>query len=626
MSGPVKIGRREVRSGLLGGLAALLVSLLLWIAPATLQERVNQPAVDAVAALWPAPVTDRIVVVDIDSASLRDCEGRRLSRRRLADLFEAINALEPAVIAVDLVLEPPCSQFDPDVTRLQAALAERPVTMGFLLSSEPSGEPPQKSPVAVSPDVRLPEAWAAAGAETSCNRLVEAAAGLATASLAGDFDARIRTAPAVIAVGNQPFPSLGVDALRLAQRAGAVFLFGEPPMVRVGDVTARLDDAGDIRLLHASANQEDARTVKASDILGGTHPPDLLSGKIVFVGSSAAELGGLRPVPGNPVRPSVQIQADLATNLLLGTSPVTPAWGGLASLVAAISIGIGLAFLGAMMRPLAAAGLTLAAVAGWLALYGFLYHGAYLMLEPVVPALAMIAGAIVSSTAQFSAVRRAESVIRQRFEQRLPGAVVKKLVAEPDLLKLKGEQRIATSMFTDVEGFTSTTERVSPQDMIQLLDRYFEGLTGIIIGYGGMIDKTIGDGIHALFNAPVDLENHEEAALSCARDILAFSEAFRAEGFASEAGFGRTRIGIETGDVVLGDVGVADRVDYTAFGSSVNTAARLQDANKRFGTSILLGPGVRKNLKGDFEDMGEIELRGIGTVHAYGIRPKSIDV
>ncbi|MCY6382468.1 CHASE2 domain-containing protein [Hoeflea prorocentri] len=622
MSGPVKIGRREVRSGLLGGLAALLVALLLWAAPPSVRERLNQPAADAIAGFWPASSTDRIVVVDIDSASLRDFDGRRLSRRRLADLFEAIDGLDPAVVAIDLVLEPPCSQFDPDVARLQAALAARPATMGFLLSSDPSAEPSQKSPVAVSPDVRLPQAWTAAGAETTCARLVEAASGLSSASLAGGFDARIRTAPAVVAVGNQPFPSLGVDALRLAMRTGALILFGDPPMLRVGDLTARLDSAGDVRLRHSSSAQQNARTIVAADILSGEHPPDILSGKIVFVGSSAAELGGLRPVPGDPVKPSVQIQADLATNLLLGNSPVIPAWGDSASLGAAIVIGIGLAFLGAMTRPLAAAGFTLAAVAGWLGLYSFLYHGAHLMLDPVVPALSMIVGAIVASTAQFSAVRRAESVIRQRFEQRLPGAVVKKLVAEPDLLKLKGEQRVATSMFTDVEGFTTTTERVSPQDMIQLLDRYFEGLTGIIIGYGGMIDKTIGDGIHALFNAPVDLENHEEAALSCARDILAFSEEFRSEGFAKEASFGRTRIGIETGDVVLGDVGVADRVDYTAFGSSVNTAARLQDANKRFGTSILLGPGVRKSLTGDFEDMGEIELRGIGTIHAYGIRLK----
>ena len=620
MSRPVNIGNRELRSGILGSLAVLAVVLFFLSSPATVTERLNQPSLDLIASAWPAPATDAIVVVDIDSESLKLFDGRRLSRGRLADLVEKIAGFGPAAIAFDLVLEPPCPDDNPDISRLERAMAAAPVTTGFLLSGENTPVPAQRSLVAIDADVRLPGAWLEPGAETSCKPVMEAASGLSAASLAGDHDARIRRAPAVVAVSNRPFPSLAVDAVRLARRTGVVLLFGDPPRLRVGELQTRLDRAGNVRLRFSTAGQQSQRTIAASRVLDNSVEEDAIAGKIVFLGSSAAELGGLRPIPGDPLKPSVQIQADFATNLLLNTSPFAPGWADRASAVAAIILGIGLAFFSATTRPAVAAGTTLFAIAAWLLLCMLLYNLANLIVGPMEPILAMAAGAVVSSTIQFSAVRKAEAVVRRRFEQRLPGAVVKKLVADPELLKLKGEQRVATSMFTDVEGFTSLTERTGPAEMVGLLDRYFEGLTGIIIARGGMIDKTIGDGIHALFNAPVDLENHVGETLACAREILAFSEEFRHSGFAKQAGFGRTRIGIETGEVVLGDVGVADRVDYTAFGSSINTAARLQDANKRFGTSILVGERAAAQIDETLEDIGEIELRGIGTIRAYGIR------
>ena len=611
-----------MRSGLLGSAVAVALACLFFLGPGIWSERLNQPAIDAIAALRAPQQSDAIAVVDIDSASLKEFEGRRLSRARLAQLIEQIAGHGASAIAIDLVLEPPCAVDEPDVRRLASAISDIRSTLGFLLSSQQTTAPPARSPVAFGEEVRLPRGWVAAGAETSCTPLIEAAAGLSALSMAGDFDARIRSAPAVIAVGNQIYPSLAVDAVRLSQNTGAVLLVGDPVQIRIGDLQAPLDSGGNIRIRYSSEAQQGERTVSAADVLGGKFVSDRFAGKTVFIGSSAAELGGLRPVPGDPVKPSVQIHADLAANLLTGTSPYMPAMAGILTALFAAVAGIALAFHAVMAKPLTAASVTSLVIAGWLVLCALLYHNANIVLQPMVPVLALAAGAVAASAFQFSAVRKAEAVIRQRFEQRLPAAVVKKLVAEPGLLKLKGEQRIATSMFTDVEGFTSTTERTSPANMIALLDSYFEGLTGIIIAHGGMIDKTIGDGIHALFNAPVDLDNHAEMALSCAREILVFSEEFRQSGLAKEAGFGRTRIGIETGEVVIGDVGVADRVDYTAFGSSVNIAARLQDANKQFGTAILLGAHTKALIgDADLEDIGDIELRGIGTVHAYAVRP-----
>ncbi len=620
MRRPIKIGRREIRSGTLGSLAALLVPVLFWLMPTQFSDIIEQPAIDIVASILPPPATDDIVVIDIDSASLDSFEGRRLSRDRLAELVEQLNFLGAGSIALDLVLEPPCDLAEPGIRELLVAIGDSRATSGFLLSAIPTEPPPVRSPVAVDSAVRLPEIWRAVGAETSCAPLVEAATGLSNQSLAGDFDALIRKAPAVVTVAGQPFPSLAVDALRLAERAGAVFLLGNPPQLRVGSRQTRLDGGGNVILRFATRDQQAARTISATEILARSVAAERIAGKIAFVGSSAAELGGLRPAPGDPVKPSVQIHADFATNLLLGSAPTAPRWAMQISLVAACLFGVLMAFVVATTRPLAASVVGGIVLLAWLGACLAAYHAGNVVLAPIAPVLAMAVGGVAASAIQFSAVRIGEAVIRQRFEQRLPAPVVSRLVAEPDLLKLKGEQRIATSLFTDVEGFTTTTEKITPADLIGLLDRYFEGLTAIIVSHGGMVDKTIGDGMHALFNAPVDLADHADAAIACARDIRSFSKDFRSSGLADRVGFGRTRIGIETGNVVLGDVGGSGKVDYAAFGSSINMAARLQEANKRLGTSILIGPGAQA-LAGasDLRDMGDLELRGIGTIRAYSV-------
>ena len=117
--------------------------------------------------------------------------------------------------------------------------------------------------------------------------------------------------------------------------------------------------------------------------------------------------------------------------------------------------------------------------------------------------------------------------MRRRFEQHLAPEVVSRLVAQPELLRLEGEMREITAVFTDIEGFTAMTERVDPRTLVALLDRYFDGLTRIVIDHGGMVEKIVGDGLHAIFNAPIDLADHPRRAVDCAMAIRDFGERFR---------------------------------------------------------------------------------------------------
>jgi adenylate cyclase len=227
------------------------------------------------------------------------------------------------------------------------------------------------------------------------------------------------------------------------------------------------------------------------------------------------------------------------------------------------------------------------------------------------PAIAIF---VFAATALGSYARneRRERALRRRFEQHLAPDIVRRLVDEPDRLSLDGEARQVTAMFTDIEGFTALTESSDARDVLRVLDDYLAIVTNIVIEHGGMVDKLIGDGMFALLNVPLDLANHVERAVAAAQAIVAATESYRRTPLPAALALGRTRIGIESGMVIVGDVGGGNRIDFTAFGSVVNTASRLfEGLNKDFNTSICIGPSAAAVLGAErVERLAAVQLRG----------------
>lgn len=206
----------------------------------------------------------------------------------------------------------------------------------------------------------------------------------------------------------------------------------------------------------------------------------------------------------------------------------------------------------------------------------------FLPVAPVVAAIFMSFMLAISLDSFLT--QRDERFIRLAFSHYLEPAMVDQLADDPQALRLGGDRREMSVIFTDIAGFTTMSEELAPDQLTRLLNDYFDGMSDIIIAHGGAIDKFIGDAVVAHFGAPTPMKDHALRALQCAGELDKFGEQFRKKN--AHLGLGITRIGVHTGIATVGNFGGRARFDYTAMGDTVNTAARLESSNKRYGTRV----------------------------------------
>ncbi len=607
--------RQGARAGLVAALiCAALAAALAW-QPAALrqwQERVFDALIVAAGPGERAQAGPRaaaalpVVVIDIGAT---DEDGRPWDRAASARLAAALAGAGPAAVGWDIVFAGSCGEGAANAA-LASALGRTPTVLGFLLSGT-GGAPGGPAPGLAAAEGALPRLWAAPGAEAPCPAFTAGGPTLAAVSLPGDETARVRMVPAAVTVAGTAWPSLPVEVLR---RAGALSMpvvtlegGGARPTLRVEGRSFPLDLAGTLRFVPRGAAARMARTVPAEAVLAGFVPADRLTGAVVLVGSSLPQRGGLRPTAADPLYPSVQIAADVAEGLLSGRLPWRPEaarWIEAAGLAAG-GLMVALALLRLPPWPALGGALALAGLwaGGALAVQGA--TGA--LVDPLFPAAGLAGAGVTGLVLRGAASARAERALRQRMGQLMPPAVVARLAEDPRLLRLAGERREVTALFTDLEGFSDLVNRTGPEELIATLDRYFAAVCREVLGRGGMIDKIVGDAVHALFNAPIDQPGHVDAALAAAAAIREVTEGLR-----PALGIGRTRIGVETGPAVLGDVGAGARIDYTAHGPAVNLAARLQEAAKALGPAVVIGPAAAARATRPLAALGEAEVRSFG--------------
>ncbi len=340
----------------------------------------------------------------------------------------------------------------------------------------------------------------------------------------------------------------------------------------------------------------------------------LFGNKIVLVGSDLS-LVDLHRTPLTAVStagnmPGVIIHAYGLSTLLDGAKSPYATWR------INFFIAFGLALIGAVLGILnfhllpRLAALVLILAAYWVScVYIFAWGG--LLFGLLAPGVAMIASFSAMDSLTGRDARKQRQFIQGAFSRYVSPKVVEALIADPSRMSLEGERREMTYLFTDIAGFTTMSEKIDSKDLARILNAYFEGATSIVQKHDGMMDKFIGDAVFAIFNAPIDLPGHAGHAVRCAMEIDEFCEKFRKEQIAAGIDMGHTRIGVHTGTAVIGNFGSSSRVNYTAHGDAVNTAARLEGLNKEFGTHICVSGSTKEQCEGiDFRPIGSVVLKG----------------
>ncbi len=225
----------------------------------------------------------------------------------------------------------------------------------------------------------------------------------------------------------------------------------------------------------------------------------------------------------------------------------------------------------------------------------YMFIGKRLLIPLIAPAFATVLLNYISVvTYNYIVERKQKAKIKGMFSQYLPGSVVNELIKNPDMLALGGEERVMTVIFSDVAGFTTISEKLSPTELVELLNEYLTAMSDVIFKYNGIIDKYEGDAIMAEFGAPLPDENHAVNACLAAIDMQAELAILREKLLKEGKSEIRARVGINSGSMVVGNMGSSMTFDYTVMGDNVNLSSRLEGANKEYGTYIMCSEATRK--------------------------------
>ena len=325
-----------------------------------------------------------------------------------------------------------------------------------------------------------------------------------------------------------------------------------------------------------------------------------VNGKFVFIGVTA---NGVMPQIATPVgllEPH-KIQTALAESILIENSPYIPDW--------AISINLLIFIISVLIVwfVLFYFGITWGIVLSLLSMFitgsiGYYFIQKGLLIDVTWSLISQFITGSIAFYLRFREQYKLRQQIKKQFEHYLDPRQVKQLQDNPELLKLGGERKYCTFLFTDVRGFTSLSEKLEPEKVTQIMNKALTIQADAVKKYGGMVDKYIGDAMMAIFNAPIDLPNHETSAVLCAIEI---KEEMQKANLGIDIG-----IGINTGEAVIGNMGSNTRFDYSAIGDAVNLAARLESSTKEVGEDIVIGYNTI-NVKNFIDTITLKELKSI---------------
>ena len=443
--------------------------------------------------------------------------------------------------------------------------------------------------------------------------LMDAANSAGYVSFVPERDGVIRFIPMVRVHKEAVFPPFSLQLLREATQLSAVVRIfpdrvGE---IRLGDSPIPVTEDGDF-LVNFYGPMQTFTYLSASDVLDGTIGPMQVKDKIVLIGATAAALHDLHTTPYGSLYPGVEVQANIIENIIQQDFLERPSWVPVLDMTIILVTGILLGLAALYFKAIGTAGLLGVGVGGYLVFDYLLFTRQGLWISTVFPVFSQFLVYFGITLYRFTFEEKEKRFIKSAFSQYLAPAVVDQLVENPKLLNLGGENKILTAFFSDLEGFSSISEQLTAGELVILLNEYLTEMTDIVMQYEGTVDKFEGDAIIAFFGAPIDFKDHATrtcyAALDMQKRLAQLRKNWKNKGRHELF----MRIGINTGEVTVGNMGSENRFDYTMIGDPVNVAARLEGANKQYQTYTMLSEFTYELAKNDIEARELDSIRVVG--------------
>ena len=593
-------------------------------------------------------ISGAVAIVDLDEDSLRRYGQWPWPRYRMALLLENLRQAGVRAVGMDVLFaeadrSSPCvlkhelkKDLDIDLgfsglpealsdnDRIFAqTLAKGPFVLGFFFDFEQAGTPEGDAhlqdinPAVVSSDKDLvPEHFliSAPAVLSPLKTLCDAVPATGFINTIRDRDGILRKTPILMSYQDKVYANLGFSVLLTAMgRPQCVVKMSSDGVesIRFGKTVVPLDKHGRF-WLHYRGPRQTFPYISAGDILDGTVRSDQLRGKIILIGTSAAGLHDLRTTPFDSEFPGVEAHATLIDTILTGDFITVPDWLPGMELCLTLMAGLVTTILVCWLSAWYILPVILVFVG--ICLYGSLWSFAQyqFFFSPLFPVLSTGVNFSLLSFLKFLRTDQQKRFLRQAFSKYVSKSVADRIVESPELLSLEGEEKEVSILFSDIRGFTSLSERLTPAQITSLLQSFLTPMTKVIVDNQGTLDKFIGDAVMAFWNAPLDVKDHRKHAVTAG---LAMLDALKVLNRTFQADYGLTLkigIGLHAGTVSVGNMGTEDLFDYTIIGDSVNLTSRLEGLTKYYGVPLVVSDALAEvSIDGySLQELDKVTVKG----------------
>ena len=582
------------------------------------------------AKRFPAP--EEIILVVVDQGSLKAAQQQGIQwpwpRQMYAPIVDFCTLSGARAVGFDVLFTEPSAYGREDDTLLADALKRNGhAFLPISLSREARSQPLWQQSLLERLNLPLEDLSGQpnvpfSSSEPPIRILTDSCLGLGNVSIPPSPDGIYRALPLVFPCGGQWVPSLTMALFDHLSQTGPVTMnpgTAKPLKMKndglhLNGTHIPLDGQGNFMLSFYGGSRDFPR-FSAFNVIQSflavqesrepIYPPEAFRGKIVLIGFTALGLFDLKPTPISALTPGIAVHATLIANLLHKDFRVrlSPSNSLLLAAALAVAVAVTVVFVSSFWK------LVLIFLAYALGLIFSIFFSFWqnLWIDAVLPASSLSLSFAMSTAFSYTTEGRQRRQIKQIFSRYMSDLLIQDLLKHPEKLRLGGERQVLTVFFSDLAGFTTLCEKLAPEEVVTLLNHYLTAMTELILSSGGIIDKYEGDAIMAFWGAPVSQEDHAIRACLAALDnqsrIVELREEFTRMGLPPV----HARIGINTGEMIIGNLGSTQRFDFTVIGDSVNLASRLEGAGKEYGTSIIISEETYRQAQNRVE-VRELDL------------------